>query len=288
MARALDAEARARGLHGRPVALEARRPEARGDRVGRVEQQGVRAGAMAVGHDRDGRRRPAPPRSAATSAGSSSGVSPGTSSTRPNPAAIACRIPISVAGDCPARSVSSRTSAPRRQRHLAGTRVGGDHRRRRRGRAPGRERRARRPPSPRRATGGRGAEAPGRAAASRRRNVLTGRIARVFIGPAKGEDSLGAQPAEPAAPHSVVPAGRSRPRASSSTLAGHPPPVRGGVHQRVDRQRRQAASPPRRPRSRPAGRRSAPTIPAALASMPGLCAEGLRRALDRMRPPRTG
>ena len=88
----------------------ARRPPARaratwrsrlpGPKLGAIasggrEQQRVGAGAVAVGHDRH--RVPCPPRARAvpsSSAGSSSGVSPGTSSTRSKPAASAWRMPM--------------------------------------------------------------------------------------------------------------------------------------------------------------------------------------------------
>ena len=71
------------GAGGRRVALAAAGAEGRLDRVGRGEQQRVGALAVAIRHDRHARAPPRPRRSRpATSSGSSSGVSPGTSSTR--------------------------------------------------------------------------------------------------------------------------------------------------------------------------------------------------------------
>ena len=62
-------------------------PNAGAITVGRVEQQRVRARAVAVGHDRTAGAAAGSPSSASTSAGSSAGQSPGTSSDPLGPAA---------------------------------------------------------------------------------------------------------------------------------------------------------------------------------------------------------
>ena len=178
----------------RQVPLEAARAEARRDRVRRVEQQRVGARAVAVGHDRDGGRR-LPRRAARPPRGVEQRRVAG-HEQRPLEAG-GQRMPRSRSAppaDWPcALGVLQDLGARRRARSSRGrgsavtTAIASERRHARQGGA------ARRPPSPRPASGAGQAGAPATSRCLAAPKVLTGRIARVFIGPATVQAQRGAQ-----------------------------------------------------------------------------------------------
>ena len=222
----------ARRAGGGDVAVEAAGAEARLDRLRRREQQGVRAGAVAVGDDRHAGVRLRGRACASSSAGSSSGVSPGTSSTRSKPAASAWRMPIMRRGGL------AGLVAVVQQRHAvaAGGRlghvVGGDDHDLRRG------------PRPRRSEASTSeniacASAWRDAAAERVRSrclaapkLLMGRIAIVRIGASTGVATVARRDAGTAYAARIA-------SANSRVVAATRRARRGRVHQRVGHEARQ-------------------------------------------------
>ncbi len=235
--------------------------------VGGREQQGVGARC------RGGRARSstAVPSAAArdsipsTSAGSSSGVSPGTSSTRSNPVRHRVADADAGGGDCAGLPGVVQEADAGAASADSATRVGGDHRDRLDALARGAARRARRRTSPARAPAAPRPRADSDSRCLAAPKLLMGRIAMVRIGGAptvavhvaRREKSLGrARPQTPGSSWPPAAGPRACPSACRSRATARPRPARRPRSRRAG-PRRRPPGPPHRARSRRARRTGA-------------------------------